>query len=148
MPPSGLALRACELGDIGEIVALEREAFPGHPYSRLDFLYYALTAREGFVVATAEGRVVGYVIAVRKGREGSIHSIAVLPSSRRKGIGEELMRSALARLGGAERVTLLVGSKNGAAVGLYRKLSFEETGRVVRRYYPDGDDAVEMERRL
>lgn len=43
---------------------------------------------------------------------------------------------------------LLVAAGNEAAIGLYRKHSFVETGRVVKKYYPNGDDAVEMAREL
>jgi [ribosomal protein S18]-alanine N-acetyltransferase len=147
--PEGLTLRACEPGDLDEIGRLEKDSFPDHPYGRLDFLAYLLMARDGFVVATAEGRVVGYVIAVSRGREGSIQSVAVAPGFRRRGAGEALMRSALEHLSGkAERVHLLVDAANTGAIRLYRKLSFEETGRVVKGYYPNGHDAVEMARAL
>lgn len=149
MPASGFSLRACELGDLDEVVALERASFAQRPYGRLDFAYYLLTSRGGFVVAVSEGRVVGYVISVSRGREGSIQSIAVAPGWRRAGVGEALLRSAVDRLSTrAERVSLLVDVENEAAIGLYRKLSFKETGGVKRRYYPNGHDAMEMTRTL
>jgi ribosomal-protein-alanine N-acetyltransferase len=89
------------------------------------------------------------VIAISQGREGSIQSIAVSPDSSGKGVGEMLMRSAIGRLAGkCDRMHLLVDAKNEAAIRLYRKLSFEETGKVVRRYYPNGGNAVEMARDL
>jgi [ribosomal protein S18]-alanine N-acetyltransferase len=149
MPPSGFLLRVCELGDLGQVARLEKESFPERPYTRLDFAYYLLAAREGFVVATKDGLVAGYVIAVREGREGWVQSIAVQPALRRKGVGEALLRSALKHLSGrAVRVRLLVAADNFGAMSLYRKLSFKETGRVVRGYYPNGSDAVEMDRRI
>ncbi len=43
---------------------------------------------------------------------------------------------------------LLVDVKNETAIRLYRRLSFEETGKVVEGYYPNGDDALEMARSL
>lgn len=149
MPTSGFSLRACELGDLDEVVALERASFAERPYGRLDFAYYLLTSRGGFVVAVSEGRVVGYVIAVSRWREGSIQSIAVAPGHRRKGVGEALLRAALDRLSRkAERASLLVDVENEGAIRLYRRLSFKETGGVKRRYYPNGHDAVEMARSL
>jgi ribosomal-protein-alanine N-acetyltransferase len=149
MSPSACSLRACELRDLAQVVQVEKASFPERPYSRLDFLAYLLTARDGFVVASRDGSVVGYVIAISQGREGSIQSIAVSPDFRGNGVGELLMRSAIDRLAGkCDRVHLLVDSKNETAIRLYRKLSFEETGKVVGRYYPNGGDAVEMARDL
>jgi len=145
--PSGHELRACEFRDLAQVGQIEKASFPERPYTRLDFAYFLLVAREGFIVASKDGAVVGYVIASSQGREGVIQSIAVSPESRGKGIGEALMRAAMAHLSGkSERVRLLVDVNNERAVSLYRKLSFEETGRVVKRYYPNGDDAVEMAR--
>jgi len=149
MPPSAYLLRACELKDLAQVGQIERASFPERPYTRLDFLAYLLIARDGFIVASKEGSVVGYVIAVSQRREGSIQSIAVSPESRGKGVGELLMRSAIDHLSGrCERIHLLVDAKNETAIHLYRRLSFEETGKVVKKYYPNGGDAVEMARKL
>ena len=75
--------------------------------------------------------------------------MVVSASRRQKGVGEALMRSALDNLAGkVERLDLLVDISNEPAIRLYRKLSFEETGRIVRGYYPNGGDAMEMAREL
>jgi [ribosomal protein S18]-alanine N-acetyltransferase len=149
MPPAACLLKACELGDLAQVGQIEKASFPERPYSRLDFLSYLLIARDGFIVASRDGSVVGYVIAVSQRREGSIQSIAVSPDSRGKGVGEMLMRSAIDHLAQkCDRVHLLVDANNETAMRLYHKLSFEETGKVVRRYYPNGGDAVEMAKDL
>lgn len=149
MPPSDYVLRACEFRDLAQVGEIERASFPERPYTMLDFAAYLLIARDGFIVASKDGSVMGYVIALSQRREGSIQSIAVSPESRGKGVGELLMRSAIDHLTGkSDRVHLLVDVENESALRLYRKLSFEETGRVVRKYYPNGDDAVEMSRKL
>ena len=41
---------------------------------------------------------------------------------------------------------LEVRPSNKAGILLYHKLSFEETGKVRKKYYPDGEDAIEMAR--
>jgi [ribosomal protein S18]-alanine N-acetyltransferase len=149
MPPSPYELRACEFRDLAQVGRIERASFPERPYTRLDFAAYLLIARDGFIVASKDGSVVGYVIALSQRREGSIQSIAVSPESRGKGVGELLMRSAVGHLAGrCDRIHLLVDANNETAIRLYRKLSFEETGKVVKRYYPSGGDAVEMAREL
>ena len=149
MPLSSILVRPSEFGDLAQVSQLEKISFPERPYSKLDFAYYLLAAPGGFIVASKGGRVVGYLIAIIQGREGSIQSIAVSPAFREKGIGEMLMRSAIEHLDGrADRVRLLVDANNQSAIHLYRKLRFEETGRVVERYYPNGSDAVEMAKDL
>lgn len=149
MPLSGCVLRACEFRDLDRVSQLEKASFPDHPYSKLDFVSFLLIAREGFIVACKDASVIGYVIAMRQGREGSIQSIAVAPEFREKGIGEMLMKSAINHLAGRfKRAYLLVDANNEGAIRLYRRFSFNETGRIIKDYYPNGDDAIEMAREL
>jgi ribosomal-protein-alanine N-acetyltransferase len=149
MPPSGYVLRTCEFNDLDQVSQIENASFPDRPYSKLDFVSCMLVAREGFIVACKDGSVIGYVIATGQGGEGSIQSIAVSPEFREEGVGEMLMRSAINHLAGRfERVYLLVDVSNERAIRLYRRLSFNETGNVIEKYYPNGDDAVEMVREL
>jgi [ribosomal protein S18]-alanine N-acetyltransferase len=149
MPPSGCVLRACEFGDLDQVSQVEKASFPDRPYSRLDFVSCLLIEREGFIVACKDGSVIGYVIAMPQGQEGSIQSIAVLPEFREKGIGEMLMKSAINHLTGRfKRVYLLVDVNNESAIRLYHRLSFNETGKIIKEYYPNEDDAIEMARGL
>jgi ribosomal-protein-alanine N-acetyltransferase len=149
MLPSGYVLRTCGFRDLDQVSKVETASFPDSPYSTLDFVSCLLMARDGFVVACKDGPVVGYVIAMRRGQEGSIQSIAVLPEFRGKGIGEALMRSAISHLAGRfKQAYLLVDVNNERAIRLYRKLSFSDTGKVIRGYYRNGDDAIEMVREL
>src|SRR2546430_1522603 len=63
------------------------------------------------------------------------------------GIGEAMARKSIDRLAGrVKQVYLEVRPSNEAAILLYHKLSFEETGKVRKKYYPDGEDAIEMQR--
>jgi len=149
MPLSGCVLRACEFRDLDQVGRVEEASFPDRPYSRMDFVSCLLVAREGFIVACKGGSVIGYVIAVRQGREGMIQSIAVSPELREKGVGEMLMKSAIDHLAGRfKRVSLLVDANNEKAIRLYRKFAFSETGKTIKKYYPNGDDAIEMVKEL
>jgi ribosomal-protein-alanine N-acetyltransferase len=149
MPPSGYMLRPFELRDLGQVSRVEEASFPERPYSKMDFLSCLLIAREGFIVAVKDGSVIGYVIAMGGGGAGLIQSIAVSPESRGKGIGEMLMKSATEHLARRfRRVSLLVDADNERAIQLYHRLSFSETGRIIERYYPNGDDAIEMAKEL
>ncbi len=55
-----------------------------------------------------------------------------------------LMKAVLDYLRGrVDSVLLQVRVSNSAAIQLYRKFGFTEEGKV-RRYYPDGEDALAM----
>jgi ribosomal-protein-alanine N-acetyltransferase len=127
--------------------AIESQSFPERPYSTLDFVDSWVRARDGFIVASVQGSVVGYVIGISEGKDGMIQSIAVAPEARRAGVGRMLMQAVIEHLTKKhQRITLLVDSGNEAAIRLYRKFRFSETGRVVEAYYPNGNDAIEMVR--
>jgi len=75
--------------------------------------------------------------------EGEVLTLAVMPGSRRQGIGTGLLRAALAEVGshGGRALFLEVSAANDAALALYRREGFVEAGRRAR-YYSDGSDAL------
>ena len=73
----------------------------------------------------------GFILVVLAADEGEILTIAVAPAAQRTGLGERLMRAAMARLA-AERASSLfleVEDGNAGAIALYRKLGFKQVGR-------------------
>jgi len=145
----GILLRPCTLSDIGQVRVIERESFPEDPYSAVVFISFLMSDKEGFIVASSGGSVVGYVIGTGNGEEGMIQSMAVALGFRRRGVGAMLMESIIEHLTTkCRRVSLLVDVSNEAAIRTYRKFSFSETGRVIEGYYPNGNDAMEMARVL
>ena len=144
---NGISLRPCTYADLGQICAIEQESFPKGPYPQIVFANLLALAGRGFIVACSGGSVVGYVVGTSAGGEGMIQSMAVTPSLRRRGVGARLMESVIEHLSEKHgRISLLVDASNEAAIRLYRKSGFSETGRVSRGYYPNGDDAIEMSR--
>ncbi len=142
-----ISLRPCTYADLGQIHAIELESFPEGPYSPIVFINFLMLASEGFIVACSGDSVVGYVIGTGIGGEGMIQSMAVTPSLRRTGVGEMLMGSVIEHLSKKHRrISLLVDANNKAAISLYRKSGFSETFRVIKAYYPNGNDAIEMAR--
>lgn len=146
MTMKDFTLRVCRYGDLERVLALERIAFADSAYTRFDFVYFLGWARSGFTVATKDDLILGYVIALGKEGAGMIQSIAVSPEFREKGIGAALMRFAVDYLSRYEQIYLLVDPNNAAAISLYRRFSFTETGRISRWYYRNGHDAIEMVR--
>lgn len=81
---------------------------------------------------------------------GRVGGMWVDPAWRRRGIGWSLLEAVLdwARRRGLRRLALWAPSHNPAAVALYRRAGFEETGR--RRPLPTDSNLqiIEMERKL
>jgi ribosomal-protein-alanine N-acetyltransferase len=73
--------------------------------------------------------------------EAEILSVAVRPECRRRGIGRLLLEEALRHLyrEGARKIHLEVEDENAAAIGLYRRLEFQESGKRAS-YYRQGRD--------
>ena len=142
-----VSLRPFRYSDIRRLGVIESQSFPERPYSTLDFVDSWVRARKGFIVASVAGSVVGYVIGISEGKDGMIQSMAVAPEVRRTGVGKALMEAVIEHLlKKHQRIVLLVDSNNEVAIRLYRMFRFSETGRVVRAYYPNGNDATEMVR--
>lgn len=88
---------------------------------------------------------VGFVIGQLAADEAEIISVGVAPDWQRAGLGK-LLVEGLARAskrGDANRLFLEVAADNNAAIALYRKLHFAETGRRARYYERPGGAAVD-----
>jgi len=113
-----------------------------------------------FLVAEADGQIVGYVMCriesgfselrrIEFAKKGHIVSIAVLPEYRRQGIAKTLMIEAMKGMEAynATECFLEVRVSNQPAINLYKKLGFQII-RIIKAYYHDGEDAYEMCRKL
>jgi len=136
------------LGDVPEIHRIEESSFPS-PW-RLEFFEREVAASHRFnLVARRNGIVIGYLFAMWLFDEMHVNKIAVLESERRQGIADLLMDRcfAFAREHDVHSISLEVRKSNGVAQEFYRKLAFQSS-YVRPRYYPDGEAAVVMTRRL
>jgi ribosomal-protein-alanine N-acetyltransferase len=146
----GLTVRGARSEDLDRIYEIERLCFGKDAYDPSLLLLYLNLSPETFLVAEREGEVVGYVVGiVKRWGEGHVISLAVHPQHRRKGVATALMKELLKRFAGkGVRVARLeVRVSNEAAIRLYEKLNFRKVG-VIKRYYPDGEDAYLMVARI
>ena len=102
--------------------------------------------RDCFLVAEEAGEICGYVMLTTVLDEGSIDSIAVSPSQRRRGVGDALTAAAIRRGRelGLSFITLEVRAGNKAALALYEKHGFTEAGRRKGYYEKPREDAIIM----
>ncbi|HUL62355.1 MAG TPA: GNAT family N-acetyltransferase [Methanocella sp.] len=78
------------------------------------------------ITAVEDCHLIGYCVCTIAGEDGEIDSIFVEDGYRRSGIGEELMRRALAWLdaGGARKKIVAVAAGNEAAIPFYESFGF------------------------
>jgi ribosomal protein S18 acetylase RimI-like enzyme len=136
--PPRYTIRAVDTArDLEALAALGATLSGGQPEALRESFRREFTEQDPrrwfFLVAVKEGRqeqVLGFVRAMRQGPEQNwwIVGLGVRPLYRRWGIGEALMRAALARLqeAGVVEVRLVVNRASRPAVTLYRKLGFAE----------------------
>ena len=104
------------------------------------------------LVAEDDRGIAGFVLARAVADEAEILTLAVRPEERRRGVGSALLSRLLddLRASGVAALFLEVAEDNTAALGLYARFSFVETGRR-RSYYErvnvTAADAIVMSRR-
>ena len=140
--------------DLDTVALINRACLPEN-YSPSFFLEHYYENPKIFLVAEAEGKIVGYnmcriefgVSNVRTAfvKKGHVISVAVMQDYRGLGIGKALMERGMAGVkeGGAPEIYLEVRVSNNTAVGLYKKLGFK-INRVSDAYYRDGENAYVM----
>ncbi|HEX7065407.1 MAG TPA: ribosomal protein S18-alanine N-acetyltransferase [Bacillales bacterium] len=138
--------RYMTLDDIQAVLEVEEASF-SMPWSESAF-YNELTSNRfaTYILAEAEGKVIGYCGVWVIIDEAHITNIALLPSFRGKKIGEALLRTAMqySRMRGGRKMTLEVRVSNEPAQRLYRKLGFQPGG-IRKNYYTDNyEDALVM----
>lgn len=121
--------------DFAAIDALWSIVFPDDPpYSRAA-VAIPLKQRMGddlFLVAEADGRIVGTAMAGWDGHRGWLYSVAVDPAVRRGGIGTALIRAAEERLTalGCAKINLQVRADNAPVAAFYTRLGYAVEERI------------------
>lgn len=142
-----IVLRAATRDDVAAVAAIELASF-SDPWSVRAFADLLDAPAVRFLVATADGAVVGYLVAVFAADEAEIANVAVDPACRGRGIGARLLDEALAEGGrrGTAQMYLEVRASNVAAQRLYASRGFEGVGRRKRYYERPPEDALVLRR--
>ena len=141
-----ISIRVLEPADLKAVLSIQVKCFKDpYPLSLLRRLQ--IMHPDGFLVADAEGTVVGYIIGViRWGNIGHVLAIGVDPAFQRQRVGTMLIKSIIEHFKkrGAKVVRLEARKTNTIAQHFYKGMGFFERGEMPY-YYEDGEPAIAME---
>ena len=125
--PAEISIRTCVPEEAALLVGFWREATGQTTITDNIEGVSVLLEQQGDAVllALAEDRIVGSVIAVFDGWRGNIYRLAVRPGFKRRGIARRLMAEAERRLGaqGAKRLTAVVDSESLESVPFWEAMA-------------------------
>jgi [ribosomal protein S18]-alanine N-acetyltransferase len=146
--PERYFIRRMKVGDLPAVREIERQSF-SNPWSDNTFRGEIQNTAISFPMVAVRRpgeEVVGYIVFWLIREDAQVNNIAVQPGCRGLGLGEAMMRYAIARSleAGATRITLEVRQSNAPALTLYRKLGFEILGTRKNYYTKPDEDAYVM----
>lgn len=137
------AIRLARPADSEALAELERRCF-SDPWSQSG-LAEMLAAPAGFgLIAESPAAPLGYLLARAAAGEGEILNLAVVPESRRRGVGAAVLEAGLEELRGrgVGEVFLEVRESNLLAQALYFGRGFRVIGARQRYYRQPVEDAL------
>lgn len=151
MPVPGLILRPYQPSDFETLVAMDQLCFPKTiAYGRREMKIYLQSEGSHCIVAESHGptnpkTLVGFVLTECTGELAHIITLDVLEPFRRQFIGSLLLQAAEreAALYGVACMYLETATTNKAAIALWKKHGYRETG-TIENYYGRGQNAFEM----
>jgi len=146
-----LFLRAGQINDLPELLALEQCCFDHDRISRKSFRHLLLHGHADLLVGSIDGILIAdAVLLYRKNSHlARIYSLAVHPARQGAGIGRALLKSceqaAITR--GCNRLSLEVAEGNHAALQLYNRSGFQPVSRIPD-YYANGESCIRQVKSL
>lgn len=144
-----MIIRQMKLEDVSSIAQLEKVCF-SDPWSEKSIASEVENPLSYWLVAEADGCVVGYVGSQAVLDAADMMNIAVAPDYRRRGIAEALVNELTNYLREHKVIALLleVRVSNEHAIALYEKLGFEQVGRRRNYYHNPKEDALILRKEL
>ncbi len=143
-----IRLRPMQSEDVEAVVRIEESLF-SQPWSRQGFLDSLQADNTIYLVALADGEVVGYCGLLQVLDEADVTNVAVDEAFHRKGIARALLQELFvqAQKRGVLALTLEVRKSNIPALSLYESLGFKNCGVRRNFYEKPTEDAVIMWKR-
>jgi len=138
----GIEIETATIMNLDRLYDIEKQSFQKEAFTKQEIAYLLTDYNAIGLAARIDGEIVGFAIGridVARGTPyGHILTIEALPSQRRKGIAEKLLKNleVLFKEKGAKESRLEVREDNTAAISLYQKLGYRRVGKL-ERYYGD-----------
>lgn len=128
---------------VAQVAELEKLCFSA-PWSENSICSELSNPLSLWLVAVEDGKLLGYVGSQSVMGEADMMNVAVVPGSRRRGIGRKLVEALVQALtdGWANSLTLEVRASNEPAKALYEQLGFLQVGRRPNYYRNPKEDAL------
>ena len=137
--------------DIPNLTSLEREIFPESPWSAAQFReeLSGVPRTRHYLIAEDSGKVIAYAGIAIAGDNADIHTLAVIPEYRGRGIATELMNrlEAWAIERGISAFMLEMREGNVEALPLYEGRGYQTISRR-NDYYAPGIHALIMRKQV
>lgn len=142
-----IKIREMQLDDLKQVMTIEEANF-SVPWTETGFFTFLLREDTLFLVAEEGEKILGYCGVVTVQDEGDITNVAVEKNSQNQGIGKKLLEEMFQRTqkAGVCRLFLEVRAGNAAALHLYEKMGFVQTGIRKNYYEQPVEDGVVMKR--
>ena len=147
-----MIIRKVNKEDFEQVYQIEQTCFKDpYPRKHLEYEFFENPINI-ILVAEADEKIVGFIDFMVTFNSATIVQIAVVPEYRKQKIATNLLNEMencfpkdLDDV--VENVTLEVRKSNEAAINLYKKDGYE-TIVEKKHYYPDGEDAIYMVKRI
>lgn len=140
-------IRKMTEADVPAVAGIDQISF-SLPWPERSFAYEvsANPLARCWVAESQDKRIAAMLVLWLIVDEAHVATIATHPDFRQRGIGAQILTTALkdAAEAGATRALLEVREKNEAALSMYRKFGFEVAGRRPKYYKDNGEDAILM----
>lgn len=142
--PGRLNLRRMTLADIEDAYRIETQV-AASPWRKALFKYCVDAAYENWIFVD-KGKVIGYGIFKYADHKAAILNLAIDHQYQGRGLGKQLLDHLIrrARALHVNTMTLQVRPTNQAAISLYKKFSFVETG-ILPKYYKQSFESSQPE---
>jgi len=134
-----------DMRHLDDLEKLEKQCF-SMPWTKQMLIGELPDGTHEFIVAEANGKVIGYIGMQFVLDEGYISNVAVSPAHRREGIARALINELMARAEALKLsfVTLEVRSSNTPAISLYSSFGFVPVGERKNYYQFPKENAILM----
>ena len=151
MESPAIHVRPYQPSDFEELCRIDQACFPrGIAYESAEMKCYLQAAGSFCLIAEMADAIGGFIVIELAAEIGHIITLDVLESHRRRKIGSLLLegaeQSAAAR--GARLMYLETATTNKAAIALWKKHGYRESGSRLKNYYGRGLDAFHMHKLL